>query len=252
MCYDDSARPPSPPGATGEAHGEEIVLTSADGNRFLAFVGHPAKPGKAQMIIYPDVRGLFQFYKDLALRFAEVGITAIAVDYFGRSAGMTSRDESFEFMPHVMQMTLDTFSQDARAALDYLHKQQPGASVFTVGFCMGGSLSFFTSMDTSFGFAGVIGFYAGMSRGFGGGTILERAEEVKYPALGLFGGADQGIPAENVKLLDEKLDKTGQEHTIVIYDGAPHSFFDRRASDYAEASADSWKRILAFVQQHTK
>ncbi len=252
MCYDDSARPPVPPGEAGEAHGEELVLTAADGTRFMAFVGHPAKPGKAQMIIYPDVRGLFQFYKDLALRFAEVGITAIAIDYFGRTAGLTSRDESFEYMPHVQKMTLETFSQDAHAALDYLRQQQPGASVFTVGFCMGGSLSFFAGMDPSFGFAGVIGFYAGMTRGFGGGTILDRAEEVKYPALGLFGGADQAIPVENVKRFDEKLDKTGQEHTIVIYEGAPHSFFDRRASEYADASADAWKRILAFVQAHTK
>jgi carboxymethylenebutenolidase len=252
MCYDDNAHPPTPPGATGQAHGEELVLTAADGNRFLAFVGHPAKPGKAQMLIYPDVRGLFQFYKDLALRFAEVGITAIAIDYFGRSAGLTSRDESFEFMPHVMQITLPSFSQDVHAALDYLHKQQAGASVFTVGFCMGGSLSFFTGMEASFGFAGVIGFYAGMSRGFGGGTILERAGEVKYPALGLFGGADQGIPVENVRLFDDTLDKTSQPHTIVIYDGAPHSFFDRRASDFAEASTDAWKRILAFTQAHSK
>jgi carboxymethylenebutenolidase len=252
MCYDDSARPPIPPGESGQAHGEELVLTAADGTRFLAFVGHPARPGKAQMIIYPDVRGLFQFYKDLAMRFAEAGITAIAIDYFGRTAGLTSRAEPFEYMPHVQQMTLPTFSQDVHAALEYLRQQQPGASVFTVGFCMGGSLSFFTSMDPSFGFAGVIGFYAGMSRGFGGGTILDRAAEVKYPVLGLFGGADQSIPVENIRLFDEKLDKTGQEHTIVIYEGAPHSFFDRRASEFADASADAWKRMLAFVQAHTK
>ena len=252
MCYDDSARPPTPPGETGQARGEELVLTSADGNRLMAFVGHPARPGKAQMIVYPDVRGLFQFYKDLALRFAEVGITTVAIDYFGRTAGQTSRDESFEYMPHVQKITFPTFSQDAHAALDYLRQQQPGASVFTVGFCMGGSLSFFTGMDASFGFAGVIGFYAGMTRSFDGGTILDRAEEIKYPALGLFGGADQSIPVENVKLFDAKLDKTGQPHTIVIYEGAPHSFFDRRASDFAEASADAWKRILAFVQAHTK
>ncbi|HEU5199709.1 MAG TPA: dienelactone hydrolase family protein, partial [Ktedonobacterales bacterium] len=104
----------------------------------------------------------------------------------------------------------------------------------------------------SFGFAGIIGFYAGMSRNFGGkGTILERAEEVAYPSLGLFGGADQGIPVSNVEEFDKKLDNTGVEHKIIIYPEAPHSFFDRRSADFAEASADAWKQVLGFIQAHT-
>ncbi len=253
MCYDDQARPPLPPGGDGAAQGEELVLTAEDGNRFLAYAGHPARPTNAQVIIYPDVRGLHQFYKELALRFAEVGITAVAIDYFGRTAGLTSRDESFEFMPHVQQLRLETFSADVRAALEYLRKQGPAnVARFTVGFCMGGSLSFFTGMDQSFGFAGIIGFYAGMTRDFGGkGTLLDRAEEVVYPVLGLFGGADQGIPVSNVEQLDKKLDNTGIEHSIIIYPNAPHSFFDRRATEFAEESADAWKQVLNFIAAHT-
>jgi len=253
MCYDDNARPPLPPGEAGATRGEDLVLTAGDGNRFMAYGAHPSKPTDAQIIIYPDVRGLHQFYKELALRFAEVGITAVAVDYFGRTAGLTSRDESFEFMPHVQQLRIDAFAQDVHAALGYLSEHgSASAATFTVGFCMGGSLSFTTGMDVSFGFAGVIGFYAGMTRAFGGkGTILERAEEVVYPALGLFGGADQGIPVSNVHEFDQKLDKTGVEHQIIIYPNAPHSFFDRRAAEYAQESADAWKQILNFIAAHT-
>lgn len=253
MCYDDNALPPLAPGEQGGARGEELVLTAADGNRFAAYAGHPAHPTGAQIIIYPDVRGLHQFYKDLALRFAGVGITAVAIDYFGRTAGLTTRDDSFEYMPHVMQITLETFFADVHAAQDYLRSTaQPGKATFTVGFCMGGTLSFLSATDTSFGFAGIIGFYAGMSRSVGGkGTLLERAGEVRYPALGLFGGADQGISPENVQSLDEKLDTTGVEHTIITYPGAPHSFFDRRATDFAEASADAWQKVLGFIAAHT-
>src|SRR5579859_6271606 len=252
MCYDDNARPPMPPGEAGPARGEDVVLTAADGNRFAAYVAHPGKPTNAQIIIYPDVRGLHQFYKELALRFAEVGVTAIAVDYFGRSAGLTARDDSFEYMPHVGQMKIESFSQDVYAAQEYLRLNgQAGAATFTVGFCMGGTLSFTTGMDKSFGFAGIIGFYAGMSRDFGGkGTILARAEEVAYPALGLFGGADQGIPVSQVLEFDEKLDKTGVEHTIVIYPNTPHSFFDRKYAEFAEESANAWQRVLAFIEAH--
>ena len=253
MCYDDEARPPMPPGEAGAARGEDLTLTASDGTRFMAYAAYPAKPSAAQVIIYPDVRGAHQFYKELALRFAEVGIAAIAIDYFGRTAGLTSRDDSFEYMPHVQQMKIESFVEDVRAAQKYLSEHnQAGAATFTMGFCMGGTLSYTTGMDKSFGFAGIIGFYAGMSRSFGGkGTILERAEEVAYPSLGLFGGADQGIPVSSVEEFDQKLDKTGVEHKIIIYPEATHSFFDRRAAEFADASADAWKQVLGFIKAHT-
>lgn len=257
MCYDDNARPPMPPGGSGNAQGEDIVLTAADGNRFAAYfarAGGSAATG-AQVIVYPDVRGLHQFYKELALRFAEVGISAVAIDYFGRTAGLTNRDESFEFWPHVQQITLDTFFQDVTAALSYL-RNQPGsanAPIFPVGFCMGGSLSFMSGTNQEFGFGGVIGFYAGLTRDFGGkGTVLEQADKISYPLLGLFGGADQGIPPEAVNNLDEKLGQAGVEHTIISYPGAPHSFFDRRSEEFKDASTDAWKQVLNFVASHSQ
>src|SRR5271166_4035623 len=101
MCYDDQARPPIPPGASGHAPGEQVVLTASDGNQFHAFLALPASHTHSAVVIYPDVRGLHQFYRELALRFAEVGIAAIAIDYFGRTAGLTGREEGFEYMPHV-------------------------------------------------------------------------------------------------------------------------------------------------------
>ena len=254
MCYDDNARPPLPPGESGSAYGEDIILTAADGNRFAVYSVMPANPKAAQILIYPDVRGLHQFYKELALRFAEVGFTTLALDYFGRTAGISSRDEPFEYMPHVQQMQLTTFLQDVTAALDHLRTGEGAArSTFTVGFCMGGTLSFLTGTNQDFDLAGVIGFYAGMSRKFGGAnkTLLEEASNIKYPALGLFGGDDPVIPQEDVREFDEGLDKAGVAHEIVIYPGAPHSFFDKRSTDFADASADAWQRVLSFIERYT-
>src|SRR5260221_1708653 len=85
MCYDDNARPPIPPGAGGTAQGEDIVLTPADGNRFAAYAAQPGSPTGAQILIFPDVRGLHQFYKELALRLAMVGLIAVSMDHFSRS-----------------------------------------------------------------------------------------------------------------------------------------------------------------------
>lgn len=253
MCYDDNALPPNPPGANGKARGEDIVLTAADGNRFAAYAAHPSNPTGAQVLIYPDVRGLHNFYKELALRFAEVGAEALAMDYFGRTAGLTGRDESFEFWPHVQQLKLPNIFADARAAIAQLHTSA-GSSRFTfiVGFCMGGSLSLYTATE-SFDLAGVIPFYAGLSRdmGAGKGPVLAAAEHIRYPVLGLFGGSDQGIPVGQVQELDKKLDTAGVEHEIVIYPGATHSFFDRRATEFAKESADAWQRVLGFITAHT-
>ena len=251
MCYDDNARPPMPPGNGGSAEGEDLVLTAADGTRFAAYAAQPGNPTGAQILIYPDVRGLHQFYKNLALRFAETGVRAIAIDYFGRTAGLTSRDEPFEYMPHVQQMTLPHVFADTRAALDYLRAGAgPGNRTFLVGFCRGGSLALLAGAQ-DFGFTGLIAFYAGLSRSIGeGGTVLEQADRVKYPVLGLFGGADQGIPPEDVQALDRQLDKAGVEHEIISYPGAPHSFFDRRATDFAQESSDAWRRVLDFIAGH--
>jgi carboxymethylenebutenolidase len=253
MCYDDHARPPDPPGTRGTARGEDLVLTAADGNQFAAYAAHPDQPTGAQILIYPDVRGLFQFYKDLALRFGEVGIAAVAIDYFGRTAGLTGRDESFEFMPHVGQLTLDGIYADARAALAYL-RQGAGAGqpTFITGFCIGGTLTLYSGTQAEFGVAGLIPFYSGFRRALDPrGTALDAATEVKAPVLGLYGGADQGIPEEQVHELGNKLTQAGVEHELVIYPGAPHSFFDRYQTEYADASTDAWTRVLAFIAAHT-
>ena len=248
MCYDDNARPPIPPGENGQAHGEDLVLSAADGNRFAAYLAHPAQPNGAQIVIYPDVRGLHQFYKELALRFAETGVTALAIDYFGRTAGLTARNDEFDFWPHVQQLQFPSILADAKAALAHLESGKP---TFIVGFCLGGSLTLMSSTQ-NLGLAGGIGFYAGLARQLAGtdGTVLDESVKVHNPFLGLFGGADQGIPVEQVQTLDKNLDKAGVEHEIVIYEGAPHSFFDRRATEYAEASTDAWAKMLAFIQQH--
>lgn len=254
MCYDDNARPPEPPGAKGMAHGADLVLTASDGNQFMAYEAQPEQPADAQVIIYPDIRGLHQFYKELALRFAESGIHAIAIDYFGRTAGLTSRDDSFEFMPHVQQLRVENFFQDVHAALAHLHENGGSErATFPLGFCMGGSLSLLSGTKPDFQFSGLIAFYAGMSRDFGGyGTVLEHVNEIKYPVLGLFGGADQGIPVEQVHQLEQCLKTTGIENKVIIYPGAPHSFFDRRSTDFADASADAWKQVLSFIHAHKK
>jgi carboxymethylenebutenolidase len=255
MCYSDKDRPPLPPGSTGtsRASGRDLTLTADDGTRFAAFEALPDGAPKALVLIYPDIRGLHHFYKDLALRFADIGYGALAIDYFGRTAGLTARDDDFEYQPHVAAMTLPGVLADTRAALAHLRAgERTGTPIFIVGFCRGGSLSIYTATE-DFGLAGIIAFYAGLARAIdpARGTPVDVAPTVRVPVLGLFGGADAGIPAEQVQSLDAALDQAGVPHTLVVYPGAPHSFFDRKAAQFAEQSADAWQRLLGFITATT-
>ena len=174
------------------------------------------------------------------------------MDYFGRTAGLTPRDESFEFRSHVQQLRAPSVFADAEAVLDYLGTDGAHGTTFVVGFCLGGSLALGAATQ-EWDLGGSIAFYAGMSRALDdhGRTALDLAAEARTPVLGLFGGADQGIPPEQVEALDRALDRAGVEHEIKIYPGAPHSFFDRRAHEFEDASTDAWRRMLDFIATRT-
>ena len=70
----------------GVAQSVTVRLTSADGTCFMAYAARATSPTGAGMIVIPDVRGLHQYYKELALRFAEAGVDAVAIDFFARTA----------------------------------------------------------------------------------------------------------------------------------------------------------------------
>jgi carboxymethylenebutenolidase len=249
MCFELDSLPPIPAISGAAVSHRELELVAADGNRFAAFLAEPEESSGTGVVILPDVRGLYRFYEELALRFAERGIAAVAIDYFGRTAGVAKRGEEFEYMPHVDQTSQDGIQADTGAAVEFL-RGQGCRSVFTVGFCFGGRSSWLAAASAH-GLAGAIGFYGRPGEGRDGSPgPRDRAGEIEAPILGLMGGADQGIPREEVDAFDEALTEAGVEHELVTYDGAPHSFFDRRYEDFADASEDAWRRTLEFIERH--
>src|SRR5260370_14208920 len=141
-CADD-ARPPLPPIGGAAADQGDMTLTAEDGTKFMAYFARASKPTGAGMVVMPDVRGLHHFYKELAQRFAEAGVDAVAIDYFGRTAGISDRSESFAFMPHVEKTTQEDIAADVAAGFAYLRSFDGGAvkSDLTSGFCFCGSRS---------------------------------------------------------------------------------------------------------------
>jgi len=256
MCFDPEARPPIAPIAGGATDARDVVLTSSDGTRVGAYAARAVRPVGAGMIVLPDVRGLHPYYKELALRFAEHGVDAVAIDYFGRTAGIAERGESFDYLPHVGETKPETLQADIAAAAAYLRGKDGGAvrALFSVGFCFGGALSFLQAAS-SLGYAGVIGFYGwplGLKRWPDRPKPIDAASSYRSPVLSIFGGADEGIPQADVDAFDAALGKANVKHDATVYPGAPHSFFDRKFTEFADASADAWKRVQAFVSQNTK
>src|SRR5947209_8005374 len=243
MCYSDEARPPLPPIGGAAADQGEMTLQAADGNSFMAYFARAAEPTGAGMVVMPDVRGLHQFYKELAQRFAEAGIDAVAIDYFGRTAGDGPRDEDFDFRAHAQQTTPDGVAADVGAAVAFLRSGQMGdvRSVFTVGFCFGGAHSWRQSA-AGHGLAGCIGFYGVPAR------VRDTIPRMSSPLLLLVAGADF-TPLEEFQKFDGELAEAGVPHRMVVYEGAPHSFFDRTFDEHKDACEDAWRQILAFVKE---
>ena len=79
MCFDLDSAPPIPPISGAAVSHDDLVLEAADGNRFAAFLATPEEPARVGVVILPDVRGLYRFYEELALRFAERGYAAARV-----------------------------------------------------------------------------------------------------------------------------------------------------------------------------
>ena len=252
MCFDHDSRPPIPVIAGGALDAEAIELSAADGNRFAAYVARAAEPTGAGIVILPDVRGLAPYYEELALRFAERGVDAIAIDYFGRTAGIGDRGADFDYAPHVSQTTYAGLRADIEAAATHLRAIAGTTSLFTTGFCMGGRTAFLTA-GFGLGLAGVIGFY-GWPTGAGrhdAPAPADIAATLDAPILSIFGGADHGINEEVRAAWEQALTNAGRDHETIVYEGAPHSFFDRKADEFADQSAAAWAATLDFIRART-
>ena len=254
MCFDHDSRPPIAPIEGGALDAREIELEAADGNRFAAYLAHAAEPTGAGIVILPDVRGLHAYYRDLALRFAEHGVDAIAIDYFGRTAGIGDRGPDFDWAPHVPQTTYEGLRDDVTAAVAHLRATTGASRVFTIGLLHGRPAGVPDRRVRAWaGGRHRLLRVAGRARRATGRRRRPRWRRTfEAPVLAIFGGADEGIGADAVATFEHALARRGVEHRVVTYPGAPHSFFDRKAEEFAETSAPAWDEVLAFIRRRAR
>jgi carboxymethylenebutenolidase len=247
MCVPADAQPPVIPGPADRPTGRRTELVSGDGCSFAAYEVAADEPTGAAIVVLPDVRGLFSFYESLAEGFAAAGVDAIAIDYFGRTAQSDARPGDWDFWPHVLATKPELVRSDVAAAVTRLRGTRAAERVYTVGFCFGGGQSF-AQAASGLDLSGVVGFYGPPRRKRDNfASPLELVDRFECPVLGLFGGADESIPPDQIEDFERALNDAGVSHELHTYPGAPHSFFDRSYDDYSTECADAWERVLAFV-----
>ena len=174
----------------------------------------------------------------LADRFAEAGHQAVAIDYFGRTAGTTARADDFAFRDHAAQVELANVDRDVAAAVAWLCRT--AKTTVTVGFRLGGALSWRQSAANS-RLAGCIGFYGKPDR------ARDAIPGMRAPVLLLAAGQDH-TPVAEVEAFAADVRAAGTEVDLYVYRDAPHSFFDRRFDDHKAECADAWRRVLEFIE----
>ena len=246
MCFDLDSAPPIPPLSGAAVSHDDLVLEAPDGNRFAAFLATPEEPARAGVVILPDVRGLYRFYEELALRFAERGYAAVAFDYFGRTAGARSAATT--------SSTCRTCSRRRRTGCRRTSAR--ASSTFAPRGAPPSSRSGSASEDATRGSPPqpitVSPERSVSTGGLARGTTGHRADSARRES-----GADTRSPGRRrprnpgrgLASVRRGARPAGVQHDVVIYDGAPHSFFDRKHEEFAEASEDAWNRVLAFLER---
>jgi carboxymethylenebutenolidase len=221
----------------------QMVEFQSNGARARGYLATPESGKGPGVVVIQEWWGLVPHIEDVADRFAAAGFVALAPDlYHGDVA--RSPDEAGKLM---MALNIPQTERDLRGAIQYLlnHEATGGASVGTVGFCMGGALSLYAASKNEQVGACVV-FYGIHPK------VEPDFERLRAPVLGFFAERDQFVPPDAVRALEAKLKEHGKRVEVHIYPDADHAFFnDTRHEVYdREAAADAWRRTVEFFREH--
>jgi carboxymethylenebutenolidase len=225
---------------------EKVELSVADGTRMSAYVARPkdggAHPG---LLVFQEAFGVNHHIRNVAERFAAVGYVAIAPELFHRTApGFEGSYTDFAaVMPHLQAVTAETAEADVRSAYDWLRSSAKASDISSVGFCMGGRVSFIANSIVALRAA--VSFY-------GGGiapALLDRAAKLQAPSLFIWGGMDKHITPEQRRAVTDTLSAEKKIYVNAEFSRADHGFFcDERAAYEPHSARQAWALTLEFLR----
>jgi carboxymethylenebutenolidase len=235
---------------------EERRVIAGDGAALHEFLAEPATGfRRGAVLIVHDIWGYTEFYKDLARRITEHGHAAALVDFFSRQGQLpqalrapeTTTNRALALaraQKRAQRLSDERFLADLQSAVDDLGARG-AAKVACWGFCMGGRLAYLAAARVR-GLACVVSYYGFLKAEPPRLSPLTLAAEIRIPVLAVFGGADAGIPAEEISSFEHRL---RVDNEVVTYAGAPHGFLRYGASDHREAVDDALRRTYRFLSR---
>ena len=232
----------------------EVKIATRDGE-MAAYRAMPSGGRNLPIVlVVQEIFGVHEHIKDVVRRLAKLGYLAVAPDLYARQGDVSKLESIDEIRPIVATVPDSRVMSDLDAAAEWAAKNGgDGARLGITGFCWGGRIVWLYAAHNPRLKAGV----AWYGKVEAPGTALqpkhpiELAKEVKAPVLGLYGGADAGIPNEGVERMRSALKAAGKPCEIHSYPGAPHAFFADYRPSYRKAPAeDGWKRQLDWFRTH--
>jgi carboxymethylenebutenolidase len=232
---------------------ETVEIPTAD-RKIPGYLARPAGKGKHPVVfVYSEVFGVHEWVKDICRRLAKAGYVALAPDLFVRT-GDPSKTTDMKVVMDIVKAQPDAqVTSDTAASLKYL-AAQPYADMKRLGvtgFCWGGG-AVWVACERFPEFKAGVAWYGPLKAGpYPRTPPIDLVKDLKAPVLGLYGGQDKGIPAADIEAMRAAIKAAGKTAEIVVYPDAQHGFLaDYRPSYNAEASAEGWKRMLAFFKAH--
>lgn len=229
-----------------------------EGDVELGFLVHPEEGTHPGVVLLPDVRGIYEHFRELGRRLAAEGFAVLVADLYRRTGRPTLTDPA-SAMRWIAELDDRIVMDEIRAAVAFLrgHPAVGGQPVGILGFCMGGQYTLLAACSVP-GLAAAVSFY-GMIRYAPGldpakkpHAPLDIAADLRCPLLGLYGAEDPLIPLEDVRAFEEAARRSGRAVEFRVYPGAGHAFLnDTQPERYRpEAAADAWRRAVAFLRSH--
>jgi carboxymethylenebutenolidase len=208
------------------------------------------------VLVVQEIFGVHEHIRDVCRRLAKAGYFAIAPELFVRQGDVSGMSDVQQIVREVVSKVPDQqvmADLDAAVAWAAATGWVDNSRLAITGFCWGGRITWLYSSYNSRVKAGVAwyGRLVGQADSLTPTHPLDIAASLKVPVLGLYGGADSGIPLDTVEQMRAALARGNSGSEIVVYRDTPHAFFaDYRASYRREAADDGWKRLLSWFRQH--
>jgi carboxymethylenebutenolidase len=230
-------------------HTEWVELQVADGSRMRAWTARPknAVPERG-LLVFQEAFGVNAHIRDVTERWAAQGFVAIAPEIYHRAGpGIEMQYDEFpKAMPLIKALKTEALVHDIEAAGAWLRDVAgvPGDRLASVGYCMGGRLSFLA--NTVLPLKAAVSYYGGHIPG-----LLDRVDQLSAPMLFFWGEKDTHIPLTQIRQTLDTMTAAGKTFANVSFSGAGHAFFcDVRASFHAESAQQSWEWALSFLHRH--